>query len=165
MKNIVLTSVIFVLAFSLNAQIFGIRTGADFSTAKADLGGINLSENQTGFYIGAFTKIKVSEKFTIRPEANYVNIKDSELIEIPILAEYGISEKFNLLAGPSFGFLMDTADDENSFNLSLDFGLSYDITKHFLIEARYELGLSNLTKYDGANLKLHGLFVGIGYMF
>jgi len=165
MKNLFLTTVLLTFFLSVNAQNFGIRAGADFATAKADLGGSNISENETGFYIGVFTQLQVSEKFNIRGEANYVNINDSELIEVPILAEYSLAEKFNILAGPSFGFLMDTADDENSFNLSLDFGLSYDITEHFLVEARYELGLSNLTKYDSATLKLHGLFVGIGYLF
>ena len=54
-----------------------------------------------------------------------------------------------------------------SFNFGAEFGLSYDLSKQFLIEARYNLGLSNLVDDNefNATLKLHGLFVGIGYMF
>ena len=167
MKNIVLTSVIFIFTLSLNAQNFGIRAGADFATAKAKFDGINISDNQTGFYIGAFTKLGVSEKFKIRPEANYINVKDADQIQIPVLAEIGLADKFNALGGPSFGFLLDTEEGEKSFNFGLDFGLSYNITEQFLAEARYSLGLSNLVEDNDfdAKLKLHGIFVGIGFIF
>jgi opacity protein-like surface antigen len=167
MKKIILTSVILVITLSMNAQNFGVRAGADFATAKADFDGIKLSENETGFYIGAFTKIEVSEAFKIRPEVNYIYIKDLNQIQVPVLAEIGVSDKFNLLAGPSFAFLLDTEEGAKSFNFGLDFGLSYDISKQFLIEARYNLGLSNLVDDNefNATLRLHGLFVGIGYMF
>jgi opacity protein-like surface antigen len=167
MKNIILTSVIFVFTLSMNAQNFGLRAGADFATAKAKFEGYNLSENETGFYIGAFTTLTVSESFKIRPEVNYISIQDLDQIQVPILAEIGIADKFNALAGPSFGFLLDTEEGSKSFNLGLDFGLSYDITEQFLVEARYSLGLSNLfdDNYGDATLKLHGIFVGIGYMF
>jgi opacity protein-like surface antigen len=167
MKNLFFTTVIFVLTLNMNAQKFGLRAGADFATAKADFDSFKISDNETGFYIGAFTKFEVSESFKIRPEANYISIKDLDQIQIPVLAEIGISDKFNLMAGPSFGFLLDTEEGEKSFNFGLDFGLSYDISEQFLVEARYDLGLSNLVDYNefNASLKLHGLFVGIGYVF
>ena len=151
----------------MNAQNFGLRAGADFATAKAKFEGYNLSENETGFYIGAFTTLNVSESFKLRPEVNYISIQDLDQIQVPILAEIGLADKFNALAGPSFGFLLDSEEGSKSFNFGLDFGLSYDITEQFLVEARYSLGLSNLfdDNYGDATLKLHGLFVGIGYIF
>lgn len=167
MKNLFFTTVIFVLTLNLNAQKFGLRAGADFATAKAKFEGYNLSENETGFYIGAFTTLNVSESFNLRPEVNYISIQDLDQIQVPILAEIGLADKFNALAGPSFGFLLDSEEGSKSFNFGLDFGLSYDITEQFLVEARYSLGLSNLfdDNYSDATLKLHGLFVGIGYIF
>lgn len=167
MKNILITSVILLVTLSMNAQKFGLRAGADFATAKANFDGIKISDNETGFYIGVLTKFEMSESLNIRPEANFISIKDLNQIQIPVLAEVGISEKFNLMAGPSFGFLLDTEEGEKSFNFGLDFGLSYDITEKFLVEARYNLGLSNLVDDNefNATLKLHGLFFGVGYMF
>ncbi len=167
MKNLFFTTVIFVLTLNMNAQKFGLRAGADFATAKAKFEGYNLSENETGFYIGAFTILNVSESFKLRPEVNYISIQDLDQIQVPILAEIGLADKFNALAGPSFGFLLDSEEGSKSFNFGLDFGLSYDITEQVLVEARYSLGLSNLfdDNYGDATLKLHGLFVGIGYMF
>lgn len=167
MKNLFFTTVIFVLTLNMNAQNFGLRAGADFATAKAKFEGYNLSENETGFYIGAFTTLNVSESFKLRPEVNYISIQDLDQIQVPILAEIGVADKFNALAGPSFGFLLDSEEGSKSFNFGLDFGLSYDITEQFLVEARYSLGLSNLfdDNYGDSTLKLHGLFVGIGYIF
>ena len=165
MKNIFITAFISVIALNLNAQSIGLRAGADFATAKAKFEGYKLSENETGFYFGAFTTLKVSESFKIRPEVNYISISDLDQIQVPILAEIGLADKFNAVTGPSFGFLLDTEEGSKSFNLGLDFGLSYDITEQFLVEARYSLGLSNLfdENYGDATLKLHGIFVGIGY--
>ena len=74
MKNLFFTTVIFVLTLNMNAQKFGLRAGADFATAKAKFEGYNLSENETGFYIGAFTTLNVSESFKLRPEVNYISI-------------------------------------------------------------------------------------------
>lgn len=167
MRKIILTLVLSLPIMSVNAQNFGLRAGVDFATAKADFDGISVSESETGFYIGAFTKFEVSEQFKIRPEVNYIVIEDLDQLQIPVLAEIGMSEKLNILGGPSFGFLLDTEEGGKSFNFGLDFGLSYNFTKQFLVEARYNLGLSNLVDDNefNAKLKLHGLFVGIGYQF
>ena len=163
--NLLIVTLTFVIGAS--AQNFGLRAGVDIATAKADFDGISVSDNETGFYIGTFTKFEVSESFKIRPEVNFISVKDLDQIQVPILAEIGISDKFHALAGPGFGFILDAEEGTKSFNLSLDFGLSYDITEHFLVEARYGLGLSNLADDNefNADLKLHGLFFGIGYIF
>ncbi|WP_228850492.1 porin family protein [Aegicerativicinus sediminis] len=167
MKTILFTIAMFLLVFNLNAQNFGIRAGADFATAKADFDGYKISDNQTGFYIGVFTRLTLSEKFKIRPEVNYIYVEDLNMMQIPVLAELEMVNKLNICAGPSFGFLLDTEEGEKSFNMGLDFGVSYNITEKFLAEARYSLGLSNLVEDNmfDATLKLHGLFVGLGYMF
>ncbi len=85
MKKFILLFVTLTFVIGASAQNFGIRAGADFATAKAKFEGYNLSENETGFYIGAFTTLKVSESFKIRPEVNYISIKDLDQIQVPIL--------------------------------------------------------------------------------
>jgi len=167
MKKIILMAIIAASSLGVNAQKFGIKAGVDFATAKAKFEGLTISENQTGFYVGVFTTIAASETFNIRPEVNYISIKDLDQIQVPILAEIGLSDKFNLLAGPSFGFLLNIEEGTKSFNFGADLGLSYTISENFLVEARYDLGLSNLSddnEFD-ASLKLSGILVGIGYMF
>lgn len=167
MKKFLLVAIIAVGSINLNAQNFGVRAGVDFATATAKFDGLSVSENETGFYIGLFTNFNVSEKFDIRPEVNYVNIKDLDQIQVPVLAEIGLSDKFSLLAGPNFGFILDKEEGVKSFNLGVDLGLSYTISEKFLVEARYDLGLSDLVEDNefDASLKLSGFQIGVGYMF
>ena len=167
MKKFILLAIIGVITLDTYSQNFGVKTGVDFATAKAKFDGLTLSDNETGFYIGLFTKLSVSENFNIRPEANFISIKDLNQIQIPVLAEIELSDKFDILAGPSFGLLLNSEEGEKSFNIGLNFGLSYNITEHFLIETRYVLGISNLAEDNefDASFKLSGFQVGIGYLF
>ena len=167
MKKIILAALIAAGTLSMSAQNFGIRTGADFATAKADFDGLKISDNETGFYLGLFTEIEVSESLNIRPEINYIAIKDLDQIQVPVLAQIGLADKFNIVTGPSFGFLLNTEEGEKSFNLGATLGLSFDISNNFLLEGRYNLGLSNLVEDNefDASLKLSGFQVGVGYKF
>jgi opacity protein-like surface antigen len=167
MKKNYLMAIFTLCTICLNAQNFGVRAGADFATAKVKFEGLSISENETGFYIGLFTKIELSETFKIRPEANFIGIKDLEQIQIPLLAEVNLSDKFSVLVGPSFSFLLDSDEESKSLNLAADLGLSYNISENFFIETRYNLPLSNLAEDNefDASIKLSAFQVGIGYMF
>ncbi|GGD45942.1 hypothetical protein GCM10011361_11130 [Muriicola marianensis] len=151
----------------MNAQSIGVRAGADFATAKADFDGIKISDNETGFYLGLFTEIEAAETLNIRPEINYISIKDLDQIQVPVLAQFGLVDKFNVVAGPSFGFLLNTEEGEKSFNFGAALGLSFDFSENFLVEGRYTLGLSNLVEDNefDASLKLSGFQLGLGYKF
>jgi opacity protein-like surface antigen len=62
---------------------------------------------------------------------------------------------------------LDVEEGTKSFNFGADFGLSFNISENFLMEARYNLGISNLAddnEFD-ASLRLSGILVGIGYQF
>ncbi|MCR8669203.1 porin family protein [Aestuariibaculum sp. M13] len=165
MKTIISTLVLLTFIMNMNAQNFGVRVGANFATAKADFDGISISDNETGFYLGAYGELKVLENLKIRSEINYIYVKDLDQLQFPLLAKFAVSDKFNILAGPSFTFLQDAGEDEKSFNFGIDFGLSYNIWNKFDLEARYSVGLSNLAEdnYYDAKIKLHGLFVGVAY--
>lgn len=167
MKKIMTLFVITMHVIIVNAQSIGLRAGADFATATAKFDGLNVSENETGFYIGVFKNFKVSENFKFRPEVNYINIEDLDQIQIPVLASVGLNETFDLMAGPSFNFLIDPDEESKTFHLGLDFGISYKLIDQFFIESRYSLGLTNLAEKNdfNASLKLSGLFVGLGYEF
>ena len=157
-------------ALSVNAQ-FGIRSGASFSSMEFE----SIStESVNGFYIGAFLGINITKKIAIRPEVNYVSLNVSDQfditldqLQIPILLQIGLGEKIKIMAGPSFGFLIDTADIQESFNYGIDMGASFDLGERFFIEGRYGLGLANLIEGSGssAELTVNGFQVGAGFKF
>lgn len=170
MKKIILSAIaIFTIGFA-NAQKaqFGVTAGVDFASAKVTVPGNSVTASETGFYFGGFVDISASAKFHIQPELVLVFIKDSKQLQLPILAKIFVTEKFSILAGPDILFDLDSDTvGTKAAGFGFDFGGSYDIDKNFSIEAKYNLGITNLIKDapNGVSGKINGLFVGIGYKF
>jgi opacity protein-like surface antigen len=176
MKKLILVSLI---VFTIvTTSCVGVRAGANFASERygysySDLAVVPKVSNtntssETGFYVGAFlTDLDVTDKLQIQPEIDYLSVKDLDQIQVPILAKYNFADSFNAYAGPNFGFILDTPEGLNSFNLGLDLGVSYDINENFLIEARYDYGLSNLLENGDSDnyIKLSNFQVGICYRF
>lgn len=166
MKKVIL-SILAVFAFGfVNAQnkgggdsmAFGAKAGVDMLSAKAD-GASAVST--TGFFVGGFAEFGLADKFMLQPGLNYHTASKDGIkfsyISIPVLAKYEIAESFNLLAGPSLFYSLESEDqDKTRFNL--DLGASYNITEQFFVEPRYSVGLSGDTKVS------HFL-IGLGYKF
>jgi len=107
-------------------------------------------------------------------------------LNIPILANYEVLPGLCLKAGLQPGFLLsaklkgeqysgngwDEFDTDNykdhckSFDLSIPMGLSYEISD-FVIDARYNLGLTKIGKsegsHDAANVKNSVIMLTLGY--
>lgn len=164
MKKYILSAIaIFTIGF-VNAQNakFGVKAGGVFASSKIMIGDPN-----TGFYVGGFSDVAVSEKFHVQPEVSYVYIKELSQIQVPVLAKIPVIEDFSLFAGPDFGFILNAGSNVKSFNFGLDFGASVDISEDFSLDAKYNLGLTNLVK-DGnsdSSSKINALFFGLGYKF
>jgi hypothetical protein len=161
MKKVILTAAaVFAFGF-MNAQStkFGLKAGADFTSATITLGDAN-----TGFYMGGFADVTVSKKFHVQPELLYVSVKDLDQIQVPILAKFPVVEDFCLLAGPDLGFLLNAGSGLKTFNFGLDLGTSLDVSENFSLDAKYNFGLTNLVKV-GNSEKLNGFFFGLGYKF
>ncbi len=174
MKKLLLLAAVAVFGLSnVNAQEtkFGAKAGVDFASMKFKVSGLSVTNSETGFYVGGFAEIEVSDAFTFQPELLYVSISSNDVsfdqINIPLLAKFGVSEKLNVLAGPALGFLLDSPDGQKSFNYGIEAGAAYDITEELFVEARYNLGLADLFENapSGTSLKLSGFFVGLGYRF
>ncbi|WNM19005.1 porin family protein [Flavobacterium capsici] len=160
MKKIILT-IAAVFAFGVaSAQDlkYGAKAGLDLLSAKYDGAG---SVSATGFYVGGFVEFGIADKFALQPGVNYHAASkegvDFNYISIPVLAKYNVAEKFNLLAGPSLFYSMDSEDnDKTRFNL--DLGASYDITENLFVDPRYSLGLTG-------DVKVSHFLIGLGYRF
>ena len=168
MKNLFLFTIIAVLGLTtVNGQNFGVKAGADFASVRLKAEGENISTSETGFYVGAFAEIEISESVTFQPEVLYVSVDELDFIGIPLMAKFPVSEDFSVMAGPSLGILLDTGEGEKSFNFGIEAGASYNIIENLFVEARYNLGLANLIEDapSGVSLKLSGFFAGLGYRF
>ena len=182
---------------------FGIKGGLNYSSfadnndddIPADYKG------KIGFHIGGFVQFEISEKVSIRPELLYsqqgsdftingadLNIFDpnddifitsidgeikESLLLLPIILEYGLSEKFNFEFGPQFGYSLNREiefednpldggfirnDDEEKFELGLGLGLGYSLSDDLGISLRYNYGI-----IERQNLNTSVIQLGMNY--
>ncbi len=154
---------------AVNAQDinFGVKAGVDLATAKTEISGFSISSSETGFYIGGLAEIGLSDKLAFQPEVLYVSIEEFDQLSIPLMVKFLVSEKFNLLAGPSLSYLLDSEEGMKSLNYAVEGGAAFNITENFFVEARYNYGLANLIEDapSGFSSKISGLFLGVGYKF
>jgi hypothetical protein len=175
MKKVIL-SMIALLAFGYaHAQkdmAFGIRGGLDMVSVKVasvtvpdGLGGTETfgggTVSTTGFYLGGFADISISDKIMLEPGLCYHTAsKDGakyDFLSIPVTFKYQVADKINVLAGPTMFYSMDS-DDPDKTRFNLDLGGSYDISDKFFIDPRYSIGLTG-------DSKVNHFLIGVGYKF
>ena len=157
MKKLLFAAVaVFAFGYT-NAQEtkFGVKAGVDFASVKVKVLGVSATSSETGFFLGGFANLGISDKFSVQPELLYVAVSDSNFLSLPILAKYNVADKFGLLAGPSLNDFSDLEEDKLKFNV--DFGASYDITEEIEANAKYSLGFGDVA--------VSGIFIGAGYKF
>ena len=157
-KGILTISILTLCLMSSKAQTsFGLKTGVNFSSLSTEAKGVK-SGTTTGFYIGGFSDISMSSKWTLHPELLYSNQggkfveklakntnknvknKPTEIrvknhyILVPILVQYSITDNFKIGAGPQFGYSISSSSksskDKNSTKLKnhLNMGAVADLT-------------------------------------
>ena len=177
MKKIILTmAAVFAVSFA-NAQDkkggssdmkFGVKAGLNNSNYTGDAD----TDAATSFYVGGLVDFAVSEKFHVQPELLYsVEGADEDsmtFLRLPIMAKYYVAEGFSLQAGPQFGFVAGGGLVKD-FTKSLDYGLAvgagYELESGLFFDARYNLGLANISDVDGADAGMSSINVGLGYRF
>jgi hypothetical protein len=168
-----------VLGFnSLSAQTlkFGLKAGANFATLE----GNNVeSSTYSSFHFGALLEVKLLENFSLQPELVYssqgTKIDEAAFddinynyITVPVLAKFYLTKnKLSFEAGPQFSFLVNenvqAQFEGETFDFALAGGLGYNITEHFLIQARYVAGLTEASR--AAEVKNRTLQLSLGYRF
>jgi opacity protein-like surface antigen len=185
MKKIILSMVaIFAFGFA-NAQEtkFGAKVALNMSNFTGD---VTDNSMKVGFQVGAFANLGVSEKFAVQPELVYSTAGakftggsyDLNYLNIPVMAQYKVADKFSLEAGPQIGFLMsakakidgfgsvDAKDAFNSTDFGLNLGAGYDVAENMNIGVRYTIGLSNIAKDSGdSKLGNSNIALAFGYKF
>ena len=175
MKKLLLVATVAVFGFTnVNAQTsteFGVSAGYNSLIASAKVDGNSGSSSISGFFVGVFADIATSEKFHVQPELQYVNVSQNggsgNMLVMPILGKYYVSNEFNLLFGPQLDFILDESEGVNTFGFGLSAGIGYDITEKFSASARYSFGLSNRLQDVPSGTKVNFNFfqLGLSYKF
>jgi len=176
MKKLFFTIALVSFCLMVNAQEskFGITAGYQSTSINISGGGLDLSADASGFFLGFISQFSVSENLSIQPELHFSSVSDDgesvgDLI-IPVMLKFYVLEKFNLMAGPQFDYLIeDDTEGIKKFGMGLGLGLGYDISENISIGARYSLGFDRIDDegidLDGASIKINVLQLGLSYSF
>lgn len=181
-KNVVL--VVITLLFALKSMgqktsfaTLGLKAGVNY----ANYTGTDVNTDAiTNFHAGLLVELKIFKNFSLQPEllystqgASLKNLNEefkNELgyISIPVVAKFYLTDNLGLEIGPQASFLLSErnevkAGDSNTFDFAVTGGLSYKFGKHFFIQARYGLGLTE-PKRD-ADVKNSLAQASLGFLF
>lgn len=165
----------------------GIKGGLNLYNINSDNNGSY--DTKIGFHLGLLGHIHLADQLGLQPELVFStqgakfksgNI-DAELnlnyINVPLLFQYMFDNGFRLQAGPQLGFLVgakvkvgntdtDVKDDFNSVDVGLGLGMSYvHPASGFGFDARYNLGLSNISDSGTGTSTNRGFQIGVFYLF
>jgi Outer membrane protein beta-barrel domain len=182
-------------SFSQAQVALGLKGGLNLSKLDIKAGASNI-DNRTGFHGGAFGLIKLT-KIGIQPEilfskqgSNFkfdnVNYEANfDYINVPVLLKLYLAAGLNIQLGPQFSFLStselvntangvkDAQSAKNLFDKKSDIvvaaGLGWDLPFGVTIDARYNIGLSDIeikpttSSTNPINFKSQVIQVSLGY--
>jgi len=161
---------------------FGVKGGLNSFTINTD----NSSgfDSKIGLHAGLLGHIHLNDQYALQPELVYsmqgatsgnTDIK-LDYINVPLLVQYMFDNGFRIQAGPQLGLLLnakaengssvDIKDDFKSIDLGLNIGASYiHPPSGFGIDARYNLGFSDISESSSVSSTNRGFQVGLFYLF
>lgn len=187
MNKIFIILGLFAVSFSNAQEVrFAAKVGynASYLGGDTDITGTGI---KSGLHLGGVWDISFTEKISLQPELLYsaevydygILLSDMSVttsyFRVPILAKYFIFKGLSVEAGPSLGFMIaakldgnDVKDSFNNFNAGVGVGTTYELNMGAFISARYNLGLTNINKFDDpsvVNLKNQGntIQISVGY--
>lgn len=145
-------------------------------------------DSKIGIHAGILGHIHLggtSSQFALQPELHYsmqgAKLGDTnfniDYLNVPVLLQYMFDNGFRVQAGPQLGLLVrakqensnnsiDIKDSFKSIDVGLSFGVSYiHVPTSFGIDARYNMGINDITENTSIQSNSRGLQVGIFYLF
>ena len=186
MKKIFCSVTVIVLCISIavaQETHFGLKAGLNISSLNVSPG--PEYNSKAGLHIGGLAHIHLSRNFALQPEVVYSmqgGERDDDVklkfnyINIPLLVQYMTENGFRLQTGPQLGLLVsaksengdvevDVKDSFTSTDFSWAFGAGYLFPSGFGLDARYNLGISDVWDATSAKIKNSVFQFGVFYQF
>jgi hypothetical protein len=172
--------------FAQDAKI-GIKAGLNIASTTNSEG--DQSDNKAGLNAGLLAHIHLTPEWAIQPEivyssqgAKYTTSQaehqlNLNYINVPVQLQYNFDNGFRIQTGPQVGLLINandkvngnetgifTSDDFKKTDFSWTFGLGYLTYSGLGLDARYNLGISNINDFGTAKVKNNVFQVGLFYL-
>lgn len=191
MKKIITSALVVIATATGFAQEvkWGVKGGLNVATVEftdTDEDVITIPDNRTSFYAGGLVEFPLADKFYGQVEALYVSNGAKEKknqmmisqINVPFMVKYNVVNGLNVVGGGYLGGVLSIknkignriskqdAEDRNFLDGGVILGAEYNLPSNGLFfDARYNLGLANLSKVEDAIVKNRGFQIGLGYKF
>ncbi len=194
MKKILTVVIALITITTASAQLkSGVRAGYAMSSVKGEIAGKDLKNDiRSTYYVGFFSEYRATESIAVQAELMYspagtknsVKVAGQEVkttsnygtLSVPLLVKYYVSPNFSLNVGPSFGFNIYKKGsfnggksfdlkDVKTFNFAGLLGLEYTLDSGLFFDARYSMGVTNISGLKGVTVKNNLLTFGLGYKF
>ncbi len=165
---------------------FGLKGGLNI--AGVHVQNTSSPDPKPSFHLGGLAHIHVTKYFAVQPEIMYSGqgfkqtIANTDYkynlhyINIPVLAQFMVGDGFRLETGPQLGILAaarqkvgGASNDIKGNYKPVDFGwvvgAGYIFPSGFGIDARYNLGISNINDVSATNVNNRVFQAGVFYQF
>jgi len=186
MKTILAVILFLGLTTLLKAQSadthFGLKAGLNISSLD-EKNGVDFN-SKAGFHIGGLAHVHLSPHFAVQPEIVYseqggkdgADKWDINYINIPVLFQYMTGAGLRLQTGPQLGFAVSSKiksgdieqnikDDVKTVDVSWSLGAGYLFPEGIGIDARYNIGLTNVNDAETPVVRNRVFQVGLFYQF
>lgn len=182
---ITIITMLFMAVGTVHAQNINIGTKIGLNSYTINNDNNSDFDSRIGIHAGLLGHIHLNSDFALQPELVYSmqgaksgnNELKLDYINIPVLVQYMFDNGFRLQAGPQLGLLInaksennnssnDLKDDFKSVDAGLSFGVGYvHPPTSFGIDARYNLGINDISESSNVESTNRGFQIGIFYLF
>ncbi|GAC1599774.1 MAG: porin family protein [Chitinophagaceae bacterium] len=165
---------------------FGLKGGLNI--ANLHIQNTSSPDAKPSFYAGGLAHIHVTRYFAIQPEIMFSGQGAKQTtpdgsyklnlsyINMPVLAQAMVGDGFRLETGPQLGILAaahqkigatstNIKSNYKTPDFSWVFGLGYITPSGFGVDARYNLGISNINNVNSTHVNNRVFAVGVFYQF
>ena len=185
--SVALATILFTTTATAQNVNIGIKGGLNITNLNDDNG--TTYDSKIGFNVGLLGHIHLAPQLALQPELLYslqgakytVSNLETNInlgyLNIPLNVQYMFDNGFRLQAGPQIGLLMNAKSETNNVKTDIkdnlktvDFGVTAGLgyvhpASGFGVDARYNLGLSDISESDASKLTNRGFQIGVFYLF
>lgn len=161
---------------------FGVKAGYNSASVEVE-DGVDY-DAKSGLHVGGLAHIHINDRFAVQPELviSCQGGEDDDLklkltyLNVPVLLQYMVNNGFRLQTGPQLGFLLsakqkfgDVTVDVDDLIKSVDFawvfGAGYLFQSGIGIDARYNLGIADISDDSDFEARNRVFQLGLFYQF
>ena len=185
--SVALATILFTATATAQNVNIGIKGGLNITNLNDDNG--TTYDSKIGFNVGLLGHIHLAPQLALQPELLYslqgakytVSNVETNInlgyLNIPLNVQYMFDNGFRLQAGPQIGLLMNAKSETNNVKTDIkdnlktvDFGVTAGLgyvhpASGFGVDARYNLGLTDISESDASKLTNRGFQIGVFYLF